>query len=107
MFITIVFQTGTLTEDGLHFFGILPYGGLQFVTNIYNNLVKDLSQIDIRSPIMATMATCHSLTHINGSLAGDPLDLSMFKATDWVNNLNNQLLYNKIELFYKTTNIHH
>lgn len=73
-----------MTEDGLHFFGLLPYDGLQLTTNIYNNLVKDLSQIDVRSPILATMASCHSLTHINGSLAGDPLDLSMFNATDWV-----------------------
>jgi len=73
-----------LTEDGLHFFGLLPYNGLQLITNIYDNLVKDLSQIDVRSPIIATMASCHSLTHINGSLAGDPLDLSMFNATDWV-----------------------
>ncbi|KAE9523697.1 hypothetical protein AGLY_015915 [Aphis glycines] len=76
-------KTGTLTEDGLHFFGLLPYDGLKSVTNIYNNLVKDLSQIDIRSPIIATIASCHSLTHINGSLAGDPLDLSMFNATNW------------------------
>jgi len=73
-----------LTEDGLHFFGLLPHDSLQLTTNIYNNLVKDLSQIDVRSPILATMASCHSLTHINGSLAGDPLDLSMFNATNWV-----------------------
>lgn len=73
-----------MTEDGLHFFGLLPNDGLQLITNIYDNLVKDLSQIDVRSPIIATMASCHSLTHINGSLAGDPLDLSMFNATDWV-----------------------
>ena len=30
------------------------------------------------------MATCHSLTIINTTLAGDPLDLKMFEATDWV-----------------------
>lgn len=75
-----------MTEDGLHFFGLLPLDGLQLITNICDNLVKDLSQIDVRSPIIATMASCHSLTHINGSLAGDPLDLSMFNATDWVKN---------------------
>ncbi|XP_025196662.1 probable cation-transporting ATPase 13A3 isoform X1 [Melanaphis sacchari] len=76
-------KTGTLTEDGLHFYGLLPRDDLKCVTNIYDNLVKDLSQIDVRSPIIATMASCHSLTHIHGSLAGDPLDLSMFNATDW------------------------
>lgn len=73
-----------MTEDGLHFFGILPYNGLQPITNVSNSLVKDLSLLDIKSPLIATMATCHSLTHIQGSLAGDPLDLSMFNATKWV-----------------------
>jgi len=84
----------------LHFFGLLPYDGLESVTNIYNNLVKDLSQIDIRSPIIATIASCHSLTHINGSLAGDPLDLSMFNATNWVKTICSCIielyLFNKI-----------
>lgn len=30
------------------------------------------------------MATCHSLTKIEGELSGDPLDLKMFNATGWV-----------------------
>jgi len=30
------------------------------------------------------MATCHSLTNINGELTGDPLDLKMFLGTEWV-----------------------
>lgn len=29
------------------------------------------------------MATCHSLTRIEGVLSGDPLDLIMFEATGW------------------------
>nr|CAD7607537.1 unnamed protein product [Timema genevievae] len=29
------------------------------------------------------MATCHSLTNIEGKLTGDPLDLTMFEATQW------------------------
>ncbi|VVC28869.1 P-type ATPase, transmembrane domain,P-type ATPase, phosphorylation site,P-type ATPase, cytoplasmic [Cinara cedri] len=76
-------KTGTLTEDGLHFFGLLPYDGLLPDKTISDNIVKDLSRMDVTSPLMATMATCHSLTHIQGSLAGDPLDLSMFNATKW------------------------
>lgn len=73
-----------MTEDGLHFYGILPYNGLQPITDISKHLVKNISSIDVKSPIIATMATCHSLTHIEGLLAGDPLDLSMFNATKWV-----------------------
>jgi cation-transporting ATPase 13A3/4/5 len=30
------------------------------------------------------MATCHSLTFIGGELTGDPLDMVMFEATQWV-----------------------
>ncbi|MEQ2167599.1 hypothetical protein GOODEAATRI_005675 [Goodea atripinnis] len=30
------------------------------------------------------MATCHSLTKIEGQLSGDPLDLKMFEATGWI-----------------------
>lgn len=38
----------------------------------------------IMSPILHAMASCHSLTKIDGKLCGDPLDLSMFDSTDWV-----------------------
>ena len=30
------------------------------------------------------LATCHSITYVNGELIGDPLDVKMFQATDWV-----------------------
>ena len=37
-----------------------------------------------QGPMLAAMATCHSLTVIDGTLTGDPLDLKMFEATNWV-----------------------
>ena len=37
-----------------------------------------------RGPLLYAMATCHSLTRINGVLSGDPLDMKMFAATKWV-----------------------
>ena len=37
-----------------------------------------------KGPLLEAMATCHSLTIIEGHLTGDPLDLIMFEATDWV-----------------------
>ena len=40
-----------------------------------------------QGPMLAAMATCHSLTVIDGTLTGDPLDLKMFQATDWVTTL--------------------
>lgn len=47
-------------------------------------MVSDASSIPTNSPTLVTMATCHSLTVIDGQLTGDPLDLKMFEATDWV-----------------------
>ncbi len=38
----------------------------------------------VNSAMMACMASCHSLTKIEGELSGDPLDLKMFNATGWV-----------------------
>ena len=29
------------------------------------------------------MATCHSITYVNGHLIGDPLDVKMFESTKW------------------------
>ena len=30
------------------------------------------------------LASCHSITYVNGELIGDPLDVKMFQATGWV-----------------------
>ena len=38
---------------------------------------------DLINFIFLGLASCHSLTHINGELAGDPLDLKMFQFTKW------------------------
>lgn len=38
----------------------------------------------VKSHFVACMASCHSLTKIEGKLSGDPLDLKMFEATGWV-----------------------
>jgi hypothetical protein len=45
--------------------------------------LRDMSQLP-KGPMMRAMATCHSLTIIEGEIMGDPLDLIMFNATDWV-----------------------
>lgn len=42
------------------------------------------SQQLVQTPFIACMATCHSLTKIEGVISGDPLDLKMFEATGWV-----------------------
>lgn len=71
-------KTGTLTEDGLDMLGVLPIKNLGFC-----GVVEDPSTLEV-GPFLTCMATCHSLTVIDGELSGDPLDLIMFNSTKWV-----------------------
>ncbi|XP_022780127.1 probable cation-transporting ATPase 13A3 isoform X4 [Stylophora pistillata] len=71
-------KTGTLTEDGLNLLGVLPVHSAGF-----GRVAPGAKNIP-QGPILAAMATCHSLTMIDGRLSGDPLDLKMFEATDWI-----------------------
>ncbi|XP_064459602.1 polyamine-transporting ATPase 13A3-like isoform X2 [Ornithodoros turicata] len=72
-------KTGTLTEDGLDLFGVVPASGGKF-----HKEHRDPRELATDSQFLMGMATCHSLTMIDGQLSGDPLDLKMFEATDWV-----------------------
>ncbi|XP_032081079.1 probable cation-transporting ATPase 13A3 isoform X2 [Thamnophis elegans] len=73
-------KTGTLTEDGLDLWGIQRVESASFQLPEERACKESL----VRSPFVACMATCHSLTKIEGVLSGDPLDLKMFEATGWV-----------------------
>ncbi|KAM8953104.1 putative cation-transporting ATPase 13A4 [Pelodytes ibericus] len=73
-------KTGTLTEDGLDLWGVVPshensFQSVHVFTN-GNNLPW--------SPLLAAMASCHSLIMLDGKIQGDPLDLKMFEGTHWV-----------------------
>ena len=46
-----------------------------------------MSGIHFAGHFKTAMATCHSLTRIEGEINGDPLDLKMFNSTDWVSTL--------------------
>ncbi|KAF0047179.1 hypothetical protein F2P81_000812 [Scophthalmus maximus] len=72
-------KTGTLTEDGLDLWGIQRAEDGSF-SPPESEAAKE-SRVD--SAFVAGMATCHSLTKIEGELSGDPLDLKMFSATGW------------------------
>ncbi|XP_030629538.1 probable cation-transporting ATPase 13A3 [Chanos chanos] len=73
-------KTGTLTEDGLDLWAI------QRAENSSFCLPEQEPDKDalVQSAFVACMATCHSLTKIDGQLSGDPLDLKMFQATGWI-----------------------
>ena len=34
--------------------------------------------------VVVAMASCHSINIVDGDLMGDPLDLKMFEASNWV-----------------------
>lgn len=71
-------KTGTLTHDGLELYSILACYNKRF-----DDATTDVLMLDNNSPFIQAMATCHSLTRIDGRLNGDPLDLNMFENTKW------------------------
>ncbi|KAM9315825.1 polyamine-transporting ATPase 13A3 [Gastrophryne carolinensis] len=73
-------KTGTLTEDGLDLWGIQRTESARFLLPEE----KACSEGLVKSQFVACMATCHSLTKIDGVLSGDPLDLKMFEAIGWI-----------------------
>ncbi|XP_042354319.1 polyamine-transporting ATPase 13A3-like isoform X4 [Plectropomus leopardus] len=73
-------KTGTLTEDGLDLWGVQPAENGSFSPPESDAAKESL----VTSVFVACMATCHSLTKIEGELSGDPLDLKMFNATGWI-----------------------
>uniref|UniRef100_A0A672RQP9 ATPase 13A3 n=1 Tax=Sinocyclocheilus grahami TaxID=75366 RepID=A0A672RQP9_SINGR len=73
-------KTGTLTEDGLDMWGIQRVEDGRF----HHSEEKADDKSLVTTKFVSCMATCHSLTKIEGQLSGDPLDLKMFEATGWV-----------------------
>ncbi|XP_078523096.1 putative cation-transporting ATPase 13A4 [Lissotriton helveticus] len=73
-------KTGTLTEEGLDLWGLIPSKGQSFQT------VHRFTHSDALpwSPLLAALASCHSLIFLDGKLQGDPLDLKMFEGTAWI-----------------------
>jgi len=94
-------KTGTLTEEGLSIFGFristLKHEKLpQFkkikmnvkemnLDSMYENLEKYEEMKNYSSSLFVeALASCHSLTRVNGKIIGDPLDIEMFNASGWI-----------------------
>ncbi|WKY03868.1 hypothetical protein Q1695_005098 [Nippostrongylus brasiliensis] len=80
-------KTGTLTEDGLDFHvlrGVVPTddGREPVFTTERNKMCR--GDLPLGGELVNAIATCHSLTRINGVLHGDPLDLILFQQTGWI-----------------------
>ena len=90
-------KTGTLTEDSLDMASVICASGQRSVVSMVISVTDccllwygrflpptpDPSSL-LPCPLLYGMATCHSLTLINGQLLGDPLDVKMFNSTRWV-----------------------
>ena len=71
-------KTGTLTEEGLSLWGVIPCNEA-----ILDQPTSSVQKLDRESMLVSCLAACHSLITIDGQLSGDPLDLKMFEATGW------------------------
>uniref|UniRef100_UPI00358EB84B polyamine-transporting ATPase 13A2-like isoform X2 n=1 Tax=Myxine glutinosa TaxID=7769 RepID=UPI00358EB84B len=82
-------KTGTLTSEGLEICGVVPVEGgeLSELVPVEKRMSLD-QEVPVRRPVTSmlqeAMATCHDLFLMNGTLAGDPLDLEMLRATRWM-----------------------
>lgn len=65
-------QTGTLTEEGLNMWGVIP-----IADNNFSSPIRNISTLDQDSELLRAMVTCHTLTIIREKLCGDPMDLKV------------------------------
>ncbi|KXN74245.1 HAD-like protein, partial [Conidiobolus coronatus NRRL 28638] len=76
-------KTGTLTKEGLEF-----YGGRTIDFQSNGNSLPELETLkptfnEFPETFKLGLATCHSVTSVNGTLIGNPVDIEMFKSTNW------------------------
>lgn len=71
-------KTGTLTEDGLDVMGVVPLEGQEFLP-----LVSEPRRLPV-GPLLRALATCHTLSRLQDTPVGDPMDLKMVESTGWV-----------------------
>ncbi|CAG9796141.1 unnamed protein product [Diatraea saccharalis] len=69
-------KTGTLTEDGLDMWGVVSVSAATIPPTL-GRPHRDPRTINDLHDLKIAMATCHSLTFLDGQLAGDPLDLKV------------------------------
>ncbi|CAI2356256.1 unnamed protein product [Caenorhabditis sp. 36 PRJEB53466] len=81
-------KTGTLTEDGLDFSCLKAVrknseGKPEFTDEFETLDPEKLSTEDANLDIVVAAASCHSLTRIDGSLHGDPLEVILVEKSGW------------------------
>lgn len=72
-------QTGTLTEGNLDLAGVC-----ETTTGQFSEMLPDPTVLGFDSVLVQAIATCHSLINFKGELTGNPLDVKLFEAIEWV-----------------------
>lgn len=78
-------KTGTLTEDDLDILGVRS---LERNVHRFGELLENIHDLQPdagsgKALFLHALATCHMLQTVNGEIVGDPLDVKMFKFTQW------------------------
>lgn len=71
-------KTGTLTEEGLDVWGVVPLEDTYFLPITHDP--RSLPD----GHLLYSLASCHSITLLNGNPIGDLMDLKMLESTGWV-----------------------
>ena len=83
-------KTGTITEDGMDMWGVVPASrGLASLgspggqENDWCEALQQVRALPEDSLMLLGMASCHELNIIGGEMRGDPLEEKMFASTGW------------------------
>lgn len=71
-------QTGTLTEEGLDVWGVVPLENNHFMP-----IVHEPRRLPA-GPLLYSLAACHTVSLLRAQPIGDPVDLKMMESTGWV-----------------------
>ena len=69
-------------HEQLEFLTPEDHGASYFQSNETYSKCKNRQQIKL----LEAMGACHQITYVQGELIGDPLDVRMFEATNWILN---------------------
>ncbi|KAK4809814.1 hypothetical protein QYF61_014282 [Mycteria americana] len=70
-------QTGTLTEEGLDVWGVVPLENNHFMPIVHEPRCLPAG------PLLYSLAACHTISLLRAQPIGDPMDLKMVESTGW------------------------
>ncbi|NWX50391.1 AT132 ATPase, partial [Steatornis caripensis] len=70
-------QTGTLTEEGLDVWGVVPLENNHFMPIVHEPRCLPAG------PLLYSLAACHAVSLLRTQPIGDPVDLKMVESTGW------------------------